>query len=294
MSPDLAFNTSVSFETNTNWQNYAGESGATYLSQMAMLAVRNFTSAATGLVVAIALIRGLVRRSSKTIGNFWADMTRTVLYLLLPIAVVFAIFLVWQGVPQTFDPNHTITTLQGAQQSIAVGPVASQEVIKELGNNGGGFFNANSAHPFENPTPLTNWVEMILMFAFPFALTYTFGKMAGNQRQGWTIFGAMAAVWLIGAVVAMHTQATGNPLYPAERRPVARQHGGRRHPVRRGPRRPVGRDHDEHEHRRHQRLARQLPAARRPRDRCSTWSSVRSPRAASGPACTGCSSSARS
>ncbi len=215
MSPDLAFNTSVSFETNTNWQNYAGESSASYLSQMAMLAVRNFTSAATGLVIAVALIRGLARRSSKTIGNFWVDLTRTVLYLLLPLCVVLAVFLVWQGVPQTFDPNHSITTLQGAQQTIAVGPVASQEVIKELGNNGGGFFNANAAHPFENPTPLTDWVEMVLMMAFPFALTYTFGRMAGNQRQGWTIFGAMAAVFLVGAVVAMHTQASGNPLYPA-------------------------------------------------------------------------------
>ncbi|MHB8459812.1 MAG: potassium-transporting ATPase subunit KdpA [Candidatus Limnocylindrales bacterium] len=215
MSPDLAFNTSVSFETNTNWQNYSGESGATYLSQMAVLAVRNFTSAAIGLVVAIALIRGLVRRSAATIGNFWADLTRTVLYLLLPICVVGAIVLVWQGVPQTFDPNHTVTTLQGAQQSIAVGPVASQEVIKQLGNNGGGFFNANSAHPFENPTPLTNWVAMILMFACPFALTYTFGRMAGNQRQGWTIFGAMAAVFLVGAVIAMHIESLGSPLHPS-------------------------------------------------------------------------------
>jgi K+-transporting ATPase ATPase A chain len=215
MSPDLAFNTSVSFETNTNWQNYSGESGATYLSQMAVLAVRNFTSAATGLVVAIALVRGLVRRSSRTIGNFWVDLTRTTLYLLLPIAVVFAVILVWQGVPQTFDPNHTVSTLQGAQQSIAVGPVASQEIIKELGNNGGGFFNANSVHPFENPTPLTNLIEMIAMFAFPFALTYAFGRMAGNQRQGWAIFAAMAAIFLIGAVVAMHVEASANPLLPA-------------------------------------------------------------------------------
>jgi K+-transporting ATPase ATPase A chain len=215
MSPDLAFNTSVSFETNTNWQNYSGESGATYLSQMAILAVRNFTSAATGLVVAVALIRGLVRRSSKTIGNFWVDLTRTTLYCLLPISVVFAIVLVWQGVPQTFDPNHVVTTLQGSQQTIAVGPVASQEIIKELGNNGGGFFNANSAHPFENPTPLTNWLEMVAMFAFPFALTYTFGRMAGNQRQGWTIFGAMAAVFIVGALLAMHQESGGSPLYPA-------------------------------------------------------------------------------
>jgi K+-transporting ATPase ATPase A chain len=215
MTPDLAFNTSVSFETNTNWQNYSGESGATYLSQMAILAVRNFTSAAIGLVVAIALVRGLVRRSAKTIGNFWVDLTRTVLYLLLPIAVVGAVIFVWQGVPETFNPNQTVTTLQGAQQTIAVGPVASQEIIKDLGNNGGGFFNANSTHPFENPTPLTNFLTMLAMFAFPFALTYAFGRMAGNQRQGWAIFAAMAAVFLVGAVVVMHVGSLGSPIYPA-------------------------------------------------------------------------------
>ena len=152
-TPDLAFNTSVSFETNTNWQNYSGETGATYLTQAAGLAVRNFTSAATGLAVAIALVRGLVRRNSKTLGNFWVDLTRGTIYVLLPIAFVFAIVLVWQGVPQTWNANTTVTTLQGAQQTIAIGPVASQEVIKEIGNNGGGFFNANSSHPFESPTP---------------------------------------------------------------------------------------------------------------------------------------------
>ncbi len=215
MTPDLAFNTSVSFETNTNWQNYSGESQATYLSQMAILAVRNFTSAAIGLVVAIALIRGLVRRSAKTLGNFWVDLTRTVLYLLLPIAVVGAVIFVWQGMPQTLNPNQTVTTLQGVQQTISVGPVASQEIIKDLGNNGGGFFNANAAHPFENPTPLTNFMIMVAMFAFPFALTYTFGRMAGNQRQGWAIFAAMAAVFIVGAVFAMHVEALGNPLYPS-------------------------------------------------------------------------------
>ena len=208
-SPDLAFNTSVSFETNTNWQNYSGETGASYLSQMAMLAVRNFTSAATGLVIAIALVRGLVRRSSKTIGNFWVDLTRTILYILLPISIVGAIVLVWQGVPQTFNGPAAVTTLQGAQQTIALGPIASQEIIKELGNNGGGFLNANSAHPFENPTPLTNFLEMVAMFAIPFALTYTFGRLTGRQRQGWVIFGAMATVFLVGAVVAMHGEAGG-------------------------------------------------------------------------------------
>ncbi len=214
-SPDLAFNTSVSFETNTNWQNYSGETGVSGLTQMAMLAVRNFTSAATGMAVGIALFRGLARRSATTIGNYWVDLTRGILYILLPIAVVFAIVLVWQGVPQTFDGPSTVTTLQGGQQTIDVGTVASQEIIKELGNNGGGFFNANSAHPFENPTPLTNLLEMIAMFAIPFALTYAFGRYAGDQRQGWVIFGAMAGLFLVGAVLAMHAQTVGNPAIPA-------------------------------------------------------------------------------
>jgi K+-transporting ATPase ATPase A chain len=215
MSPDLAFNTSVSFETNTNWQNYSGETGATYLSQATMLAVRNFTSAATGLAVAIALIRGLTRRSTKTLGNYWVDLTRGVLYILLPISIVGAIVLVWQGVPQTWDPTHTVTTLQGAQQNIALGPIASQEWIKEMGNNGGGFFNANSSHPFENPTPLTNWLEIVALLAISFSLTYTFGRYAGSRRQGWTIFAAMAIILLVGAVAAMHTEFNGNPLFPA-------------------------------------------------------------------------------
>ena len=215
MSPDLAFNTSVSFETNTNWQNYSGETGATYLTQAAVLAVRNFTSAATGLAVAIALIRGLTRRSAKTLGNYWVDLTRGVLYLLLPISIIGALILVWQGVPQTWDPSHAVTTLQGAQQNIALGPIASQEWIKEMGNNGGGFLNANSAHPFESPTPLTNWLKMFAILACAFALTYTFGRYAGNQRQGWTIFGAMALILLVGAIGAMHVEFAGNPLFPA-------------------------------------------------------------------------------
>ncbi len=215
MTPDLALNTSVSFETNTNWQNYSGETGATYLAQAGILAVRNFTSAATGLAVAIALFRGLTRKSASTLGNYWVDLTRGVLYLLLPISLVGAIVLVWQGVPQTWDPAQTVTTLQGAVQHIALGPVASQEWIKELGNNGGGFFNANSSHPFENPTPLTNFLEMLAILAFPFSLTYTFGRYAGSQRQGWTIFAAMALVLSVGAVLAMHMEASGNPLFPA-------------------------------------------------------------------------------
>ncbi len=215
MTPDLAFNTSVSFETNTNWQNYSGETGATYLTQAAVLAVRNFTSAATGLAVAIALIRGLTRRSTKTLGNYWVDLTRGVLYVLLPVSVVGALLLVWQGVPETWNPTQVVTTLQGATQNIAIGPVASQEWIKEMGNNGGGFFNANSAHPFESPTALTNWLEMFAILLTAFSLTYTFGRYAGNQRQGWTIFGAMATILLVGAVFAMHIEASGNPLFPA-------------------------------------------------------------------------------
>ncbi len=214
-SPDLAFNTAVSFETNTNWQNYSGETGATYLTQAVGLAVRNFTSAAAGLVVAVALVRGLVRRNASTLGNFWVDLTRATLYVLLPVAFIFAIILVWQGVPQTWDGPSTVTTLQGAHQTIAIGPIASQESIKELGNNGGGFLNANSAHPFENPTGLTNLLEMFMILLFPFSLTYMFGRYAGNQRQGWTIFGAMAIVLGIGALVAMSGEAGGNPLFPA-------------------------------------------------------------------------------
>jgi K+-transporting ATPase ATPase A chain len=215
-SPELALNTSVSFETNTNWQNYSGETGASYLAQAGLLAVRNFTSAATGLAIAIALFRGLTRRSSKTIGNYWVDLTRGVLYLLLPISIVGALVLVWQGVPQTWNGPQTLTTLEGARQTIALGPIASQEWIKELGNNGGGFLNANSAHPFENPTPLTNWLEMLAILAFPFALTYTFGRYTRDQRQGWTIAAAMAVILVAGALVAMNQDAIGNPLLPAE------------------------------------------------------------------------------
>jgi potassium-transporting ATPase potassium-binding subunit len=213
-SPELAFNTSVSFETNTNWQNYSGES-ASHLIQAAGLAVRNFTSAAAGIAVAVALIRGLVRRNASSIGNFWVDVTRATLYILLPLAVVGAIMLAWQGVTQTFDGTASATTLQGVDQVIARGPFASQEIIKELGTNGGGPLNANSAHPFENPTGLTNWLEMFAILLIPFALTYTFGRMAGDQRQGWAIFAAMAGVLVVGAVVAMAGETGGNPLFPA-------------------------------------------------------------------------------
>jgi K+-transporting ATPase ATPase A chain len=214
-SPELALNTSVSFETNTNWQNYSGETLASHLIQAGGLAVRNFTSAAVGIAVAIALVRGLTRRSSVTIGNFWSDLVRGTLYILLPLCVVGALVLVWQGVPQTFDGPRTVTTITGGSQTIALGPLASQEFIKELGTNGGGPFNANSAHPFENPNGLTNWVEMLAILIIPFALTYTFGRYARDQRQGWAIFGAMAGILLVGTFVAMAGESRPNPLLPA-------------------------------------------------------------------------------
>jgi K+-transporting ATPase ATPase A chain len=215
VAPDLAYNTSVSFDTNTNWQNYSGESTMTYLTQMAGLAVRNFTSAASGIAVAIALTRGLVRRSVPTIGNFWVDLTRSTLYILIPIAFVYALFLVSQGVIQTFASSINLHTLQGAAQTIPLGPVASQEAIKNLGNNGGGFFNANSAHPFENPTTISNWVEMLSLIIIPFALANTFGRMAGNVRQGWALLAVMVIVVSTGSLVAMSSEERSNPSIPA-------------------------------------------------------------------------------
>ncbi len=209
--PDLALNTAVSFVTNTNWQSYAGESTMSYLTQMAGLTVQNFVSAATGIAVAIALIRGFSRHSAATLGNFWSDLTRATLYILLPASILFALVLVWQGVPQNLDASTTATTLEGAAQTIAQGPVASQEAIKMLGTNGGGFFNANSAHPFENPTPLANMLQMVSVFAIGAALTYTFGRMVGDQRQGWGLFAAMAILFVMGAGAAYHFEAAGNP-----------------------------------------------------------------------------------
>src|SRR5215469_5113550 len=185
VAPDLAFNTAASFTSNTNWQAYGGESTMSYFTQMAGLAFHNFVSAAAGIAVAIAVIRGFVRRSSKTLGNFWVDLTRATLWVLLPISIVFALVLIWQGVPQNFNAYAHATTLEGSAQVIAQGPVASQEIIKELGTNGGGFFNANSSHPYENPTPLTDLIELIAIFAIGAALTHTFGQMAGDRRQGW-------------------------------------------------------------------------------------------------------------
>jgi len=212
VSPDLAFNTAVSFTTNTNWQAYSGESTLSYFVQMAALTVQNFASAAAGIAVAIALVRGFARQEKKTIGNFWVDVTRCSIYILLPISAAACLFLVSQGVVQNLKPYTEATTLEGAKQVIAQGPVASQEAVKELGTNGGGFFNANSSHPFENPAPLTNLFEMFLMFAISAGLTYTFGEMVGDTRQGWAVFAATSTLFLAGVLVAYSFEQAGNPL----------------------------------------------------------------------------------
>ncbi|MBN8731704.1 MAG: potassium-transporting ATPase subunit KdpA [Acidobacteria bacterium] len=210
-TPDLAFNTAVSFTTNTNWQAYAGETTMSYLVQMSALTVQNFASAAAGVAIAIALIRGLARQQEKTIGNFWVDLTRAVVYLFLPLSLAGALFFCSQGVIQTFSGYTTATTVEGKEQVIAQGPVASQEAIKMVGTNGGGFFNANSAHPFENPTPLTNFVQMLMIFLIPAGLTYTFGRMVGDQRQGWALFAAMSILFLAGVFVIYAAEQSGNP-----------------------------------------------------------------------------------
>ena len=211
VAPDLAFNTAASFMTNTNWQAYSGEKTMSYLTQMAGLTVQNFVSAATGIAVAIALIRGIVRRTAKSIGNFWVDLTRSVLWVLIPISFVLALVLVSQGAIQNLHPYITMQTVEGGSQTIAMGPVASQEAIKVLGTNGGGFFNANSSHPFENPTPLSNFLEMLAILAIPAALTYTFGKMAGDTRQGWVVLGAMLLIFVTGLGVVYWAESMGNP-----------------------------------------------------------------------------------
>jgi potassium-transporting ATPase potassium-binding subunit len=213
VAPDLALNTAVSFTTNTNWQNYGGESTLSYFVQMAGMTVHNFVSAATGIAIAVALIRGFVRRSAQTIGNFWVDMTRSALYVLLPIAVVAALFLIYQGMPQNLNSYVEATTLEGAKQTIAQGPVASQIVIKMLGTNGGGFFNANAAHPYENPSALSNLLQMVLIFAIGASLTNVFGRMVGNQKQGWALFGAMGILFLAGVIVAYWAESAGNPAF---------------------------------------------------------------------------------
>ena len=216
VSADSSFNTAVSFTTNTNWQGYVGEATMSYLTQMAGLAWHNFTSAAAGIGVALVLARGITRApaadGSCGVGNFWVDLNRAILYLLLPISVVFGLLLISQGVIQNFSSYVEVTTLEGAKQTLAMGPVASQEVIKQLGTNGGGFFNANSAHPFESPTPLTNFIAMFLIFAIPAGLTYTFGRMARHQRQGWALFAVMGMLFLAGVTVAYHYEAGGNPV----------------------------------------------------------------------------------
>src|SRR5947207_3746509 len=244
VQPDLAFNTAVSFTTNTNWQAYSGESTMSYFVQMAGLAFHNFVSAATGIVLAIAFIRGIARREAKTIGNFWVDLTRCSLYVLLPICVVGALLLVSQGVVQNLKPyttvqmveplkveapndDGTMTTRTITEQTIAQGPVASQEIIKELGTNGGGFFNANSAHPFEIPTPLSNLIELVSIFAIGSGLTYTLGRMTGSQRHGWAVFAAMTILFLAGVTVTYWAEAAGNPLFHGvDQSASANQSGG--------------------------------------------------------------------
>src|SRR6201993_2176236 len=215
VAEDLSFNTAISFITNTNWQNYGGESTISYLVQMLGLTHQNFLSAATGIVLAVALIRGFARASMRTIGNFWVDITRCTLYILIPICVVYALFLVWQGIPQTLGPYVEATTLEGAKQTIAVGPVASQIAIKMLGTNGGGFFNANAAHPFENPTALSNFVQMISIFSIGAALTNVFGRMVGNQRQGWAILAVMGVLFISGVIVCYAAEAAGTTMLDA-------------------------------------------------------------------------------
>ncbi len=211
VSPDSSFDTAVSFITNTNWQGYSGESAMSYLTQMAGLTVQNFLSAASGIVVAIALIRGLARHSCATLGNLWVDMTRAVLYILLPLALLLALLLVSQGVIQNFSPYKNVTTLEARVQTLPMGPVASQESIKELGTNGGGFFNANSAHPYENPSALTNLLEMLAILVIPAGLTYTFGRMVGDSRQGWAVLAAMALLFVALLCVSLHSEQQGNP-----------------------------------------------------------------------------------
>jgi K+-transporting ATPase ATPase A chain len=211
ITPDLAFNTAASFGTNTNWQSYTPETTVSYFTQMVGLAVHNFTSAAVGIATAIAVVRGFSRRSANSIGNFWVDLTRATLYVLIPLSIVGALLLVWQGSIQNLHPYDKIATLEGGAQTIAQGPTASQEAIKMLGTNGGGFFNANSAHPFENPTPFANFLQVLYIFVIPAGLTYTFGKMVRDTRQGWALFAAMSVVFLLGVFVVYPAEQSGNP-----------------------------------------------------------------------------------
>jgi K+-transporting ATPase ATPase A chain len=208
-----AFNTSVSFMTNTNWQGYAGETTLSYFVQMIGLTVQNFVSAATGIAVLLVLIRGISRKTTDKLGNLWTDLTRSTLYVLLPLSMLLAVVLVGQGVVQNFKTYETVQTLQGAQQVIPMGPAASQIAIKQLGTNGGGFFNSNSSHPFENPTPFSNFLEMLSILLIPAALTYTYGKMVGSKRQGWTIFTAMLILFVAGLSISLNTEYSANPIF---------------------------------------------------------------------------------
>ena len=260
--PELAFNTAVSFVTNTNWQNYGGETTMSHLTQMAGLTVQNFVSAATGIAVAVAVIRGFARVSVRKIGNFWVDLTRITLFVLLPICIVFALVLIFLGMPQTLAGTVEATTLEGARQTIATGPVASQIAIKMLGTNGGGFFNVNAAHPFENPTAVANLLQMVSIFAIGAALTNVFGRMIGDERQGWAILAAMGILFIAGVGVTYWAEANGNPLDPRARH-RRRQHGGQGGPLRPGALGALRRHHHRRLLRRGQRDARQLHAARR-------------------------------
>ncbi len=229
VAPDLSFNTAVSFITNTNWQAYGGESTMSYFTQMAGLAFHNFASAAMGIAIAVAVVRGLVRASVQTIGNFWVDLVRCTLYVLLPISIVVTIIFVGFGMIQNLSPYVTATTLEGVKQIIPMGPVASQEAIKILGTNGGGFFNANSAHPFENPTALTNFIQVVLIFLLGSGLTYMFGRMAKDQKQGWAIWGAMTFLFVAGLVTCYTAEQSGNPIMGKlgiEQAATATQSGG--------------------------------------------------------------------
>ncbi len=212
---DLAFNTAVSFATNTNWQNYGGESTMSYLTQMLALTTQNFVSAATGIALAIALVRAFARASAATVGNFWVDLTRCTLYVLLPLSLAAALFLVWQGVPQNLGPYVDATTLEGAKQTLSQGPAASQIAIKQLGTNGGGFWNANSAVPYENPTPLSNFLEVLYILLIPAALTHTFGRLVKDERQGWALYAAMSVIFLAFVAVSYWAEASGNPHFAA-------------------------------------------------------------------------------
>src|SRR5262245_56225754 len=215
VAPDLTFNTAVSFTTNTNWQNYGGESTMSYLSQMVALTTQNFVSAATGIALAVALIRGFARASAKTVGNFWVDLTRCTLYVLLPLSIIAAIFLVWQGVPQNLGAYVDATTLEGARQTLSQGPAASQIAIKQLGTNGGGFWNANSSVPYENPTPLSNFLELIYILLISAALTHTFGRMIKDERQGWALYAVMSILFVAGVLVCYWAEGSGNPQFAA-------------------------------------------------------------------------------